>query len=141
MGNNKGMTLIEILITLAIIITLVSIAVPAYLGQQKRAARTEAFTNLETLRLLEEQFFSENATYTALLGVCGADNDNIALIQAALPGFRPGTGANFSYCIEQNINFAGGAQTPCYRASAFGNTNTRVANDIFRVDCNNNRNF
>jgi len=141
MKNNKGITLIELLITLAIISILAAIAIPAYIGQQKRAARTEAFTNLEALRLLEEQSFSENATYTASLGACGADNNNIALIQAALPGFRPGIGANFSYCIEQNINFAGAAQTPCFRTSAFGNTNTRVANDVFRVDCNNNKDF
>lgn len=139
--KNKGLTLIELLIVIAIIGILAMIAVPTYLGQQKRAARTEAFTNLETLRLLEEQSFSENATYTAPLGACAANNDNIALIQAALPGFRPGTGVNFSYCIEQNIDFNGAAQTPCYRASAFGNTGTRVANDVFRVDCNNNKNF
>jgi prepilin-type N-terminal cleavage/methylation domain-containing protein len=139
--NKKGFTLTELLIVIAIISILAAIAIPAYIGQQKRAARTEAFTNLEALRLLEEQSYSENATYTAALGVCGADNNNIALIQAALPGFRPGTGANFSYCLEQNINFAGAAQTPCFRASAFGNTNTRVANDVFRVDCNNNKDF
>ena len=141
MKNNKGITLIELLITLAIISILAAIAIPAYIGQQKRAVRTEAFTNLEALRLLEEQSFSENAAYTASLGVCAANNDNIALIRAALPGFRPGIGANFSYCIEQNINFAGAAQTSCFRASAFGNTNTRVANDVFRVDCNNNKDF
>jgi prepilin-type N-terminal cleavage/methylation domain-containing protein len=141
MKNNKGLTLLELIIAIAIVFILVAIAVPAYIGQQKRAARTEAFTNLEALRLLEEQSFSENATYTASLGACGADNNNIALIQAALPGFRPGIGANFSYCIEQNINFAGAAQTSCFRASAFGNTNTRVANDVFRVDCNNNKDF
>jgi|SRR3989304_2816358 len=147
--NKKGLTLIELIIVLAIISILAAIAIPAYIGQQKRAARTEAFTNLDTLRLLEEQFFSENATYTINLGACAADNPgNVNTIQTgggdptnALPGFRPGTGANFSYCIEQDINLAGAAQTPCFRTSAFGNTNTRVANDVFRVDCNNNKNF
>ena len=35
----------------------------------------------------------------------------------------------------------GTAQTPCFRASAYGNTSSRVKNDIFRMDCNNARNF
>ncbi len=128
--DKKGFTLTELLIVIAIISILAAIAVPAYIGQQKRAARTEAFTNLEALRLLEEQSFSENATYTAALGACGADNNNIALIQAALPGFRPGTGANFSYCIEQNIKFAGAAQTPCSGHLHLATRGTRVANDV-----------
>jgi prepilin-type N-terminal cleavage/methylation domain-containing protein len=141
MINNRGITLIELIIVVAIIGILAVIAIPAYIGQQKRAARAEAFTNLESLRLLEEQFFAENATYTASLGTCAADNDNIATIQAVLPGFQPGSGLNFSYCIEQNIDYDGNAQDPCFRASAFGNSNTRVAGEVFRIDCNNRKDF
>ncbi|MEW6214095.1 MAG: prepilin-type N-terminal cleavage/methylation domain-containing protein [Nitrospirota bacterium] len=139
--NNRGITLIELIIIVTIIGILAAIAIPAYIGQQTRAARTEASSNLEALRLLEEQFFSERGVYTASLGTCAADNDNIAAIQAVLPGFRPGTGLNYSYCIQQNIDLNGNALTPCFRASAFGNTGTRVAGDIFRIDCNNNKNF
>jgi type IV pilus assembly protein PilA len=139
--NKKGVTLIELLIVLAIIGFLAAIAVPAYIGQQKKATRSEAYSNLENLRLLEEQFFAENGQYTGNLGTCNPNQDNIAAIQAVMPGFRPGTGLSFSYCIQQNVNINGVAQTPCFRASAFGNTNTRVSGDIFRIDCNNNRNF
>mgnify|MGYP001569025654 CR=1 FL=1 len=139
--NNKGVTLIELIIVVAVIAILAMIAIPGYIGQQTRAARAEAFTNLESLRLLEEQFFAENGAYTAALGVCAADNNNVAAIQAQLPGFQPGTGLSYSYCIQQNIRLDGAAQIPCFRASAFGNTGTRVAGDIFRIDCNNNKNF
>lgn len=141
MDYRRGITLIELLTVLAIISILALVAIPAYLGQQKRAARAEAFTNLETLRLLEEQFFAENAEYTDSIGTCAADNDNITAIQNVLPGFQPGSGLSYSYCIEQDIDLDGNAQTPCFRASAFGNTGTRVAGDIFRIDCNNNKNF
>ena len=142
MQNNKGLTLIEIIIVLAIISILALVAIPGYLGQQTRAARAEAFTNLESLRLLEEQFFAENGAYTGNLGAaCAADNNNTAAIQVSLPGFQPGTGLSYSYCIERNIALGGGAQTPCFRASAFGNTGTRVAGDTFMIDCNNNKNF
>ena len=143
--NNKGVTLIELIIVVAVIAILAMIAVPGYIGQQTRAARAEAYTNLESLRLLEEQFFAENGAYTAPIpaaaGACAANNNNIAAIQVSLPGFQPGTGLSYSYCIEQNIALGGGAQTPCFRASAFGNTGTRVAGDTFRIDCNNNKNF
>lgn len=142
MTNNKGLTLIELIIVLAIISILALVAIPGYIGQQTRAARAEAFTNLESLRLLEEQFFAENGAYTPDLGACAADNPgNIATIQGSLPGFQPGTGLNYSYCIEQDTALAGGAQNPCFRASAFGNTGTRVAGDTFRIDCNNNKDF
>jgi len=141
MWNNKGVTLTELIIVVAIIGILAMIAIPGYIGQQTRAQRTESFGNLESLRLLQEQFFTERGVYTASIGTCAADNDNVAAIQAVLPGFRPGTGLNYSYCLEQNIDLNGNARTPCFRASAFGNTGTRVVNDTFRIDCLNNKNY
>ncbi|MBI4687914.1 MAG: prepilin-type N-terminal cleavage/methylation domain-containing protein [Nitrospirae bacterium] len=142
MINKAGFTLIELIITIAIIAILAAIAYPVYTGYISNARQAEAKSNLQSLRLLEEQRYAENAAYTASIGTCAADNNpNIALIQAVLPGFQPGSGLNFSYCIEQNIRLDGTAQTPCFRASAFGNTGTSVAGDTFRIDCNNNRNF
>jgi len=142
--NKKGFTLTELLIVLAIIGILAMISVPAYVGQQKRATRTEASANLETLRLLEEQFLAENGIYTASAA-------NVAAIQALLPGFRPGTGLNFNYAITQDVALvppipvpydgATAAQNPCFVATATGIAGSRVAGDVFTIDCNNNRNF
>ena len=142
--NKKGFTLTELLIVVAIIGILAMIAIPAYIGQQLRASRTEAYTNLETLRLLQEQFYAENGNYAPTTGTAGADQTgNVALIQAAtvLPGFRPGSGLSFSYQIERDVAFDGSAQIPCFRARATGNTGTRVAGDLFSIDCDNTRNF
>lgn len=162
--KNKGFTLVELLIVLAIIGILAMIAIPAYIGQQRSAARTEAYSNLESLRLLEEQFFAENGRYTADLGVAGdtaAIRDaNLAVIQDTandadideLRGFRPGEGTNFSYRTIQNNQLntpvtnpptwaASPAGTLCFVAVATGIVGTRVAGEVYAIDCNNVRNF
>lgn len=141
--RDKGFTLTELMVVVAILSILVMLAVPAYVGQQKRAARTEAFKNLEALRLFEEQIFSENAQYTASAA-------NLAAIQALLPGFQPGQGLNFNYQIVQNFAIDqplttpptwGTAQNPCFTAIATGIAGTRAAGDVFAIDCNNIKNF
>jgi prepilin-type N-terminal cleavage/methylation domain-containing protein len=62
--NEKGFTLIELLIVVMIIGILAAIGVPAYIGQQKNAARTEAYTNLQNLAILEAQFFADKGRYS-----------------------------------------------------------------------------
>jgi len=143
--DKRGFTLIELLITVAIIGILAAVAVTAYIGTTKKAARSEAFTNLESLRLLEEQFLAENTTYSNTAA-------NIAAIQADLPGFQPGSSTSFTYAITQDfalvppvaVPYAGGAvasPTPCFIAVATGIANSRVAGDVFVIDCNNITNF
>ena len=130
--NNKGFTLVELIMVVAIIGILSMIAIPAYIGQQSQAARTEAFQNLEALRLFEEQLFSETAAYAAV-GACGAGQDNIGAIQAVLPGFQPGPNPRFSYCITTAAN--------CFTAQADGNDRTRVAGEQYTIDCTNAKNY
>lgn len=142
--TEKGFTMIELLVVIAIIAILGSVAVTAYIGSTLKAARSEAYANLEALKVLQSQLVAETGDYAADAGVCAADSPgNVALIQAELPGFQPGTALQFSYCIEQDIdiNGAGTAPDPCFRARAFGNTAMRAAGDEFRIDCNNNKTF
>jgi len=149
--NKRGFTLIELLVVISIIGILSIVAVTSYIGVTLKAARSEAYSNLGNLRLLEEQFFAENATYAGPAA-------NEAAITALLPGFRPGTGLSFTYAITSVADGVGlpnpvpipydlstailpNANTPCFIATATGIAGTRVAGDVFAIDCNNIRNF
>ena len=159
--------MIELLIVIAIIGILATASITAYIGVTKKAARSEAYSNLGSIRLLEEQFFAENACYQPLVaGVCPAAAATFtfipatqAFVPAFLPGFRPGAGLSFTYSIRVTngvglptavavpIPYDGStaalatATTPCFIVTATALPNTRVVGDIFAIDCNNNRNF
>ncbi|HBR21208.1 MAG TPA: hypothetical protein DD713_01355 [Nitrospiraceae bacterium] len=140
--NKKGFTLTELLIVVAIIGILATIAIPTYIGQQKRATRTEAYTNLETLRLLEEQYYAENGCYYSTGGTCTNSTtamDTLAEIQAVLPGFRPGDEAslNFTYSIAT----AGSPAASTFTATATGKAGRRVEGDSFWINNSNQKNF
>lgn len=155
--NKKGFTLIELLITIAIIGILAGAATTAYIGATKKAARSEAYSNLENLRILEENFYADEGNYAPTPAPGPVTVTGTAAIQAVLPGFQPGAGTMFTYAITQQtdvglptpvpVPYAGttaslpGTTTPCFRATATGIAGTRVAGDVFAIDCNNNRNF
>lgn len=114
--NKRGFTLIELLIVIAIMGILAAIATTAYVGVQLKAARTEAYTNLEMIRLLEEQLFADNGCYEPLVGgacpnpgntyTCLFNDANNCIDPgeiadpAMLPRFRPGADRKFSYTIQ-----------------------------------------
>jgi prepilin-type N-terminal cleavage/methylation domain-containing protein len=145
--KRDGFTLIELLITIAIIGILAAAATTAYIGTTKKAARSEAYSNLESLRLLEENFFSDSGEYTGNLGNANCDtiakrDVNLDAIQEVLPLFKPGNAASFCYQIiaDQDINGTATADD-CFHAIATGIVGTRVDGDTFNIDCNNDRTF
>lgn len=150
--NKRGFTLIELLIVIAIIGILAMVAIPAYIGQQKNAARAEAYTNLQNLRLLEEQYYAENGCYyraggpptvptNATIGNNTSPTTSVTAIQGFLTGFRPGNSMQFAYSITaNNPSGVAGREASCFTATATG-IGSRVTGDTFTIDCNNNRNF
>ncbi len=95
--NKKGLTLIEILIVVAIIGILAAIGIPGYIGQQRRAARTEASTNLQNLRLLEEQYYAENGRYAPNPDSTVSYTQLSTTLQTTFPRFLPGSAIDLSY--------------------------------------------
>jgi type IV pilus assembly protein PilE len=69
MQRRSGFTLIEVLITVAIIAILAAIALPNYSAYITRSKITEATTNLLSMRTKMEQYFQDNRSYA---GACVA---------------------------------------------------------------------
>ncbi|MGL6040469.1 MAG: type IV pilin protein [Deefgea sp.] len=76
MSKVSGFTLIELMITVAIIGILASIAIPAYGDYVRRAKATEAASSLSTLRLKLEQFYQDNRNYGAS-SKCGFNSSQV----------------------------------------------------------------
>jgi len=72
MKLQRGFTLIELMIVVAIIAILSTIAYPAYTDYITRGKITEATSALASKRILMEQFFQDNRTY-ASAPACNSD--------------------------------------------------------------------
>lgn len=83
MKKNKGFTLIELMITVAIIGILAGIVIPNYREYILRSQIVEATSNLAILRTKMEQYYQENRTYE---NAC--ENGTLAPIPSGLKYFN-----------------------------------------------------
>jgi len=66
--DNRGFTLMELMIVVSIVGLLAAIAIPNFIGMQKRAKTTEARSNLGAIWSLQEAYFVENESYASPSG-------------------------------------------------------------------------
>ena len=80
---STGFTLIEVMITVAVIAIIAAVALPSYFDYVTRSRLVEARANLADMRTKMEQFFLDNRTYPAS---CVAATATPSSTQIRLPG-------------------------------------------------------
>ena len=114
--HGSGFTLVELMVVMAIVAILASIALPAYTKYVQRGDVVEATQGLSQFRVQMEQFYQDNGNYGAA-PACGVANP-VGLV-------------NFTFvCVS-----AGGGQT--YVATMTGIN--QVAGFTYNIDQNNNQ--
>lgn len=71
MTNHRGFTLLELMIVVAIVATLATIALPSYSAYVKRSRILDAVTRLSDARSKLEDYFLDERAYVDASGRCG----------------------------------------------------------------------
>lgn len=71
MKQTKGFTLIELMITVAIVAILAAIALPSYQSHIRKARRVEAQAYLMDLAQRQQQYFTDNRSYATTIDAAG----------------------------------------------------------------------
>jgi type IV pilus assembly protein PilE len=127
--TQKGFTLIELMIVVAIIGILAAIAIPSYSEYVLRSRAVDATSTLADMRIKMEQFYQDNRTYIG--GPCTAPaSANTTFFGFACTGVAAGTYtinatgtgdmAAYSYAVDEANNKSSALNTNCWAVKADG---------------------
>ncbi|NWF97490.1 MAG: prepilin-type N-terminal cleavage/methylation domain-containing protein [Nitrospirae bacterium] len=134
--NKNGFTLVELLIVIAILGILAAIAIPTYLGERTKAARTEAQSNLTSLRLVLEQYYAENGCYyKSTSGSCANGTLTLSQIKSTYNMFKPGDEKSLKF--DYKLVISGDPSASGFTAKALGKSDTIVKNMTLCLNQNN----
>ncbi|HZT94328.1 MAG TPA: prepilin-type N-terminal cleavage/methylation domain-containing protein [Gaiellaceae bacterium] len=105
LARDEGFTLIELLVVLIIIGILLSIAIPSYLGFQKKAQQTAAMSDVRSAIPDVEAYYSDNNSYTGMTaaGLRTTYDSGMVLSTSGSTGIvsaKPVSGNPQQYCVS-----------------------------------------
>ena len=142
MKNQKGFSLVELLVVVIIIAIIAAIAIPSLLASRRAANEASAIQSLRTIHSAQVTYFAtlgNNSSYAALSAL--DDPGNGSLIDATLAA---GQKSGYNFVVEQATNrycshaqpdtgagfkgFAGGDEGVLYSYATPGDAGTACAN-------------
>lgn len=123
-NSSRGFTLIELMITVAVIGILSAVAYPSYLEHVRKAARAAAQSHMLTIASKEEQYILDARQYTVTLGAgglaltaspetAGRYTFSVALVAGPPPGFTISATAIGNQAVDGDLTLtSGGIKTP-----------------------------
>ncbi len=117
--KQRGFTLVELMITVAILAVLATIAIPAYQNYINRANQSDAIIGLKAAQMAQEQFYSENNRYANTIGI--------------LPGFSNSGAANTYVKGDYTLKVISVNTTPAFIIAATWIDNGKGINDRWTI--------
>ena len=128
--SERGFTLIELMIVVAIIGILASVAIPSFLNYQLKSKRVEAYSNVAALGKAQKSYFAEFNEFhaaapepSATTGEApGTEKRSVTELTSEFDavGWTPEGDVFFDYDTTVN-GFAGCSCGACFTSTAYGN--------------------
>ena len=128
--SRSGFTLIELMITVAIIGLLAMIALPRFENYRKKAKQSEAKINLKAIYTQELTFFAEASRYTELLSELGWKPQGICLYEYSVGA---DTAGNPTPGGPPSGNHPAFANQTAFNAVAWGNLDSDPIIDTWEI--------